>query len=420
MQQQKRDLHARHQGRGPKLGTHGLPTQLGAKAPASSSTTTQQSQRDAIGVRRERGFAKWTASEKRSKFGGLSFAERYLKKHGFKGRLGKDEEGIANPVKPAPKRRNNEGLGFLEKDCAGRVQQPKNVQQELRDIEARTVRQKQELKERQALWRIVEDNTDAIDEDFTWTRHKKRKVEYRTPLQQAQSASGKMEIHDYTKAQVVLTTTDQISSRQSMDSDRYAGLCPAFQHNVARICDLIEVRGEVLQREGENLKQRQHTLGVQLDALRKQKAKQADRDKGTNALKCILDRLKADDVSLDGMWNVFSEVQSKFCAQYLKHRIWRLFPAEVFPKLKVQLTALGMCSEAGLALLKRWRPLMSNESVEQDVWQLFATQVLSPRIRKELYEWHPMEAAVNARFVALFASISGSQGQLIAKDSSGL
>merc|ERR1712228_462279 len=71
-----------------------------------------------IGAKRERGYGQWTKTEKRGKFGGLCFAENYLKKHGFKGRLGRNQQGIANPIKQAIPRRNNEGLGFMKIDSA--------------------------------------------------------------------------------------------------------------------------------------------------------------------------------------------------------------------------------------------------------------------------------------------------------------
>ena len=105
-----------------------------------------------IGVKLDRGYAKWTKSEKRQKYGGLSFAEKYLKKHGFKGRLGKDEQGIANPVKQAVSRKNNAGLGFGDND--GNISQPKNVEQELEEIKQRTQKEKKKIEETQKLWKI--------------------------------------------------------------------------------------------------------------------------------------------------------------------------------------------------------------------------------------------------------------------------
>eukprot|EP01083_Nonionella_stella_P278770 948060_1 len=129
----------------------------------------------------------------------MSFAEKYMQKHGFKGRLGVTAQGIANPIKQASRRKYNEGLGYNNIDQ--QKEQPKNVEQELKHIKKRTEKEKENIKQQQKMWKIIDEN----DNNNEYIQPlKKRKISYQTASEfYTKKNDGHkgdiMQIYDYTQ-----------------------------------------------------------------------------------------------------------------------------------------------------------------------------------------------------------------------------
>eukprot|EP01084_Bolivina_argentea_P250812 420409_1 len=104
--------------------------------------------------------------------------------------------------------------------------------------------------------------------------------------------------------------------------------------------------------------------------------------------------------SMNEMYQVFTELRNTFYGEYVQYRLWRLFVHVVFPKMQDELDLKDM--NRVIEVLVKWRPLLSKDNV----YDLLIQDVLMPKIRKELYEWHPLQIDNNEIFVDLFARLN--------------
>jgi len=124
-----------------KLGSHGLPTTFGgisSNNPASSSTRSTLGNNDTELTNMDEENKQYVPAQLDVDYGAWQkytsgFGMKMLSKMGFRERLGKFEQGIANPIRRAPIRKGTEGLG-ARKGGEQTWDQPKTAQQELEEM----------------------------------------------------------------------------------------------------------------------------------------------------------------------------------------------------------------------------------------------------------------------------------------------
>jgi len=204
-----------------------LPAAFGNLSANNNKNKNKKDEKIQIKPKISQGYGAW---EKHTK----GIGSILLQKYGFNGRLGKAEQGIAEPITTIVRPKNS-GLGAAKEDENRSHLQPKNVDQEI--IQMKKMVDKNKLESNDTILLEDNDNEDENDDIDNMSYKKKQnnnnnKREYRMPneyLQQNYAKNNnnkekkdyhKQIIHDYTGESVNITTLHALHNNNNKKKNK--------------------------------------------------------------------------------------------------------------------------------------------------------------------------------------------------------